>query len=461
MKFKTIKHKTMNTKQISKIGLAALVAASFSMTSCKKGCTDETATNYNEKAKKDDGSCEYVVENKNEVVSGTITSNTTWSNDKIYELKGKVVVNNGATLTIEAGTIIKGQEGTGTNASALIIARGAKINAVGTASEPIIFTSVLDNIALGQTSGTNLDETDNGKWGGLIMLGYAPISAGDGDTESQIEGIPATETYGTFGGSTTNDNSGTLSYVSIRHGGALIGAGNEINGLTLGGVGSGTTINNIEIVANLDDGIEFFGGSVDVDNIVVSYQGDDGIDIDMNYSGTVNNFAVVHGIDTDEALEIDGPEGTTYTTGMFTLSNGTIRTADGVGTGADLKSKAQGIINNVSFAGYSSKIVKIRASFSDTVNCVDKSDAYTHLTGTVPTLSIVTSQFVSTGSIADAVDVYNGSVVVSANDVCTSSQEATAEAKVSGSGTAVVSSATVGANLSDFSWTWTSMKGKL
>lgn len=451
----------MNTKQISKIGLAALVAATVSMTSCKKGCTDETATNYNEKAKKDDGSCEYAVVDENEVVSGHITSNTTWSNDKIYELAGKVVVDNGVTLTIQAGTIIKGQEGTGTNASALVIARGGKINAVGTASSPIIFTSVLDNIEIGQTMGTNLDETDNGKWGGLIMLGYAPISAADGDTETQIEGFPATETYGTFGGTNAADNSGTLSYVSIRHGGALIGAGNEINGLTLGGVGSGTTISNIEIVANLDDGIELFGGTVDIDNIVIAFQGDDGIDIDMNYAGTITNFEVVHGIDTDEGLEIDGPEGTTNTTGLFTLTNGTVKSSDGVGTGADLKAKAQGTINNVAFSGYTSKIIKIRASFSDTVNCVDKSDAYTHLTGSTPTLTISNDQFVSTLTMADVVDVYNGSVILSSNDVCTASQEATAEGIVSGASSTVVTTATVGANTSVFSWTWTSMKGKL
>lgn len=452
----------MNTKNITKIGLAALVAASVSMTSCKKGCTDETAENYNEKAKKDDGSCTYAEEETNEVVSGTITSNTTWTSDKIYELDGKVVVDNGATLTIQAGTIIKGQTGTGTNASALIIARGAKINAVGTASSPIIFTSVLDNIEIGQTSGTNLDETDNGKWGGIIILGYATISAGDGDTESQIEGIPATDSYGTFGGSNDADNSGTMSYVSIRHGGALIGAGNEINGLTLGGVGSGTTLNNIEVVANLDDGIEFFGGSVDVDNLLIAFQGDDGIDIDMNYSGTVNNFVVLHGMDTDEALEIDGPEGTTHTTGLFTLSNGSVWTTDGVGTGADLKSKAQGTISNVSFEGYTSKMVKIRASFSDTVNCTDKSDAYTYLTSGTPKLSVASSQFVSsTLTMADVIDVYNGSVVLSSNDVCTTSQEATAESAVSGAGSSVVTTATVGATTSSFSWTWASIKGKL
>ncbi|MFT7157031.1 MAG: hypothetical protein ACI8Q1_002046 [Parvicella sp.] len=452
----------MNKRTISKLGLATMAVATLSMTSCKKGCTDPDAINYDESAKKDNESCEYeVIVTGNEVVSGTINTNTTWTSDKVYELQGKVVVDNGAILTIQAGTIIKGQEGTGTNASALIVARGSKIAANGTAAAPIIFTSILDNITIGQTSGTNLTETDNGKWGGIIVLGYAPISAGDGDTESQIEGIPATETYGAFGGANATDNSGTINYVSIRHGGALIGAGNEINGLTLGGVGSGTVISNVEVMANLDDGIEFFGGTVDITNAVVAFQGDDGIDIDMNYSGSVTNFAVVHGGSTDEALEIDGPEGITHTTGLFSLSNGTIKSTDGVGTGGDFKSKAQGTITNVSFEGYGSKILKIRASFSDTLNCTDKTDSYVHLTQASPTLNITNSQFVSTMTMADVIDIYTGSVQISTNDVCTNSLEATAENAITTTGSTVVSSATTGADLTQFAWTWTAQNGKL
>ena len=440
-----------------------MAAMTLSITSCKKkGCTDVTALNYTEEAKKDDGSCMYTSEETgNEVVKGSITSNTIWTKNKIYELKGKVIVDNNATLTIEAGTIIKGQEGAGTNSSALIVARGAKIIAIGTASEPIIFTSVLDNIEIGQISGTNLDETDNGKWGGLILLGSAPISAENGDTESQIEGIPATETYGTFGGNNVADNSGSLSYISIRHGGTLIGAGNEINGLTLGGVGNGTTINNIEVVANLDDGIEFFGGTVNVENLVIAFQGDDGIDIDMNYSGTINNFIVVHGIATDEALEIDGPEGSTHVNGLFTLSNGTIKTIDGIGTGADFKSKAQGYINNVSWEGYPNKVIKIRSSFSDTTNCTGKTDAYTHLTGSSATLIINNSQIVSTSTLANVIDVYTKSYVSSSNDICTGALETPAETIITNSGTSVVSSRTTGANMESFDWTWSAKKGKL
>ena len=317
------------------------------------------------------------------------------------------------------------------------------INAVGTASSPIIFTSVLDNIEQGQLTGTNLDENDNGKWGGIIVLGNAPISAADGDELSQIEGIPVTDTYGAFGGNNSTDNSGTLSYVSIRHGGALIGAGNEINGLTLGGVGSGTTITNIEIVANLDDGIEFFGGTVNVSNLIIGFQGDDGVDIDMNYSGTVSEFIVINGSSSDEGLEIDGPEGTTNTTGLFTLQNGSVYTFGGTDANGEFKSKAQGTITNVNFG-----TAKIRASYQN--DCVDpKTDSYTHLTDAVPTLVFTYSQFT-------AVSVYTGSTDnagVNACSVFAADQTAAEGAMISGSAS--------GANTSGYTWTWMSANGKL
>ena len=170
--------------------------------------------------------------------SGVLSTDETWSGDSIYVLNGRVIVPNGVTLTVEPGTIIKGKEGDGAIASTLIIAQGGMIDAQGTESAPIIMTSVLDNITVGQQAGTNLDETDAGLWGGLIVLGYAPISA-DAAT-SLIEGLPANEAYAVYGGTDAADNSGYIEYVSVRHGGTLIGDGNEINGITLAGVGSAT-----------------------------------------------------------------------------------------------------------------------------------------------------------------------------------------------------------------------------
>jgi len=285
-------------------------------------------------------------------VSGEISESTTWTNNNIYVLNQKVVVSSGVVLTIQAGTIIKGTEGTGSLASALIVAKGGKLNAVGTATEPIIFTSINDNIEIGQTAGTNLDETNSGLWGGLIVLGDAPCSF-SGDVETlQIEGIPADDTFGLYGGNNATDNSGVYQYISIRHGGALIGEGNEINGLTLGGVGSGTVIENIEVVANVDDGIEFFGGTVNASNLLVWAQGDDALDIDQAYSGTIDNAVVVLGANSDHAFEIDGPEGSA--TGSFSLKNVTIIgnqiTEDG--EYADYRSNAMGSTENIYAYGF-------------------------------------------------------------------------------------------------------------
>jgi hypothetical protein len=143
-----------------------------------------------------------------------------------------------------------------------------------------------------------------------------------------------------------------LRYVSIRHGGALIGEGNEINGLTLGGVGNSTVIDNIEVVANVDDGIEFFGGTVNASNLLVWAQGDDGLDIDQAYSGTIDNAVVVLGSTSDHALEIDGREGTA--TGSFTLQNVTLIGNQDTSNGeyADFRSRATGSTNNVYAFGF-------------------------------------------------------------------------------------------------------------
>ena len=200
---------------------------------------------------------------QNRVVNTNIKQNTTWYADTIYQLGGRIAVEDGATLTIQPGTIIKGEAGTGANATALLIARGGKLIAEGTASMPIIFTSVADeisqeDIASGNFASPNLDPDVNGLWGGVIVLGKATISASNtaGDVSSvQIEGIPTSDQNGLYGGTENWDNSGVIKYVSIRHGGANIGAGNEINGLTLGGVGSATVIDHVEVVANQDDGI--------------------------------------------------------------------------------------------------------------------------------------------------------------------------------------------------------------
>ncbi|MFT7197777.1 MAG: hypothetical protein ACI83W_002148, partial [Marinoscillum sp.] len=286
----------------------ALVAFSVALISCEETITETVV----EEVCTGNACLEVLIE-------GNVATDATWSADSVYVLGGRIAVTSGATLTIEAGTIIKGQAGTGTNATALIVARGAKLMAVGTAAAPIIFTSVADEIQPGEVESPNLDEGINGLWGGIIVLGNARISA-DNESE-QIEGIPANDSNGLYGGTDDADNSGTIQYISVRHGGANIGEGNEINGLTLGGVGSGTTIDHVEIVANQDDGIEWFGGTVNVSYALVWNAGDDAIDTDQAWAGTLDNFIVVN--PGDECFELDGPEGS-YAGAGHTIKNGTV-----------------------------------------------------------------------------------------------------------------------------------------
>jgi hypothetical protein len=288
---------------MKKIFILSILGSALLFTACKKD--DDT----NNGSDNNDSKTEVVV-------TSNITANTTWTANKVWILGGRITVTSGATLTIEPGTIIKGQAGVGANATALLIARGGKINAAGTATKPIIFTSVADelsiaDIAAGNFVSPNLEPTVNGLWGGLIILGKAKISAssiGTQKNEVQIEGIPTSDPNGLYGGSDDADNSGVLKYVSVRHGGTEIGAGNEINGITFGGVGSGTVVENIEVVGNQDDGIEFFGGTVNCKNVLVWNAGDDGLDTDQAYRGTVENFAVITAAGSQ--FELDGPEGT-------------------------------------------------------------------------------------------------------------------------------------------------------
>jgi len=313
--------------------ITLLCLSGFFFTGCIQG---------NDKPEEDtDGST-----GSNVFVNGNITANTTWTTGKVYVLSGRITVTAGTTLTIQPGVIVKGEVGTGANASALVIARGAKINAAGTATQPIIFTSVADEIKPGQIASPNMDPTLEGLWGGILILGNASGSFAGGVSEIQIEGIPASDTNGLYGGSNDADNSGVLKYISIRHGGANIGEGNEINGLTLGGVGSGTVIENVEVVANQDDGIEWFGGTVSVKNALIWNSGDDAVDTDQAWAGTLDNFIVICGTNTDHALEIDGPEGT-YNA-AHTVKNGSVKGHPKSEFG-DYRAGARGSFENIYF----------------------------------------------------------------------------------------------------------------
>ncbi len=239
--------------------------------------------------------------------NGNGTGTTTWTANNVYILQGLVFVNDGQTLTIEPGTVIKGRAGQGENASALIVARGGKIMAEGTAELPIIFTAEADDLA------GSVADLDDGLWGGVIVLGHAVLNTVP--IEQQIEGIPQTEARGIYGGTNDADNSGVLKYISIRHGGTDIGEGNEINGLTLGGVGSATVFDYIEVISNKDDGVEFFGGKPQLSHIIVAFCGDDSYDYDQGYRGSGQFWAAIQGFDRGDRLgEHDG--GTEPETGI-------------------------------------------------------------------------------------------------------------------------------------------------
>lgn len=206
-----------------------------------------------------------------------------WDAGTTYLLDGLVYLESGSSLTIPAGTVIKGAAAgnitTGDNTSALIITRGARIFANGTASAPVIFTAEEDDLSVAD----DFTAVDRGEWGGLIILGNGVIARPGG--EDGVEGIDADEDRAKYGGDDNEDSSGSLTYVSIRHGGSALSPNNEINGLTLGGVGSGTFVDFIEVFANFDDGIEFFGGAVEVKHASVSFCGDDAFDYDYGYRG--------------------------------------------------------------------------------------------------------------------------------------------------------------------------------
>lgn len=255
------------------------------------------------------------------VDSGTGTGTVTWTKDMDIVVKGYVFVNEDQVLTIEPGTTIKFETGQGASASTLVIARGGKIIANGTYNEPIVFTSVLDD-------GT-LPADTSGLWGGIIVLGAAPINTDTG--EDYIEGIPITEARGQFGGDNEEDNSGCLQYISIRYAGTFLHESNEINGLTLGGVGNQTTVENIEVINSADDGIEIFGGTVNLKNIISVWAHDDAIDYEMGYNGNIQYVLAIQSPTIGDNL-IEG-SGSTSSISLPTLSKPVIANATLVGNG--------------------------------------------------------------------------------------------------------------------------------
>ncbi|MBD2857821.1 hypothetical protein IB286_02295 [Spongiibacter sp. KMU-158] len=222
-------------------------------------------------------------------IAGALQGEHVWTADKTWLLSGVVYVESGANLTIEPGTVIKGAEG-----SALVVTRDANLMARGSATKPIVFTSA-------QPQG----QREAGDWGGLVLLGNAPVN----QRQAQIEGVPMSDRRGSFGGTDEKSSCGVLMYTRIEFAGYEVYANNELNGLTLGGCGQGTIVRNVQVHRSLDDGIEVFGGNVDLRNVLVTGAGDDALDWDMGWRGRAQYMLLVQypGLG-DNAIEADNLE---------------------------------------------------------------------------------------------------------------------------------------------------------
>lgn len=202
-----------------------------------------------------------------ELPAGNLATRTL-SASKIYLLKGAVYVPDGVTLTIEPGTVIKGDKATN---GSLVVKQGGRLVANGTADKPIVFTS-------NQPKGSRAP----GDWGGVVICGRAPVNFPGGT--GSVEGYDSPISYG---GNDANDNSGSLKYIRIEFAGIALTPGNEINGLTLAGVGASTTIDHIQVIYGGDDAFEFFGGTVNARYLVAAHTTDDMFDTDNGYAGKV------------------------------------------------------------------------------------------------------------------------------------------------------------------------------
>jgi hypothetical protein len=249
-------------------------------------------------------------------VTENITASTLWTADNVYHLKAVIYVEPGASLTIQPGTLIRGND-----ESALVVAKGAQIFALGTKTKPIIMTSEEDDLVTWRASCE--------EWGNLTIMGDALISATldgtgtgqpDGTDTAQMEGLVARfegDTLPLYGGGNDDDDSGVVQYVSLRYGGHVVSIANELNGMSLGGVGRGTDMEYIEIMNNVDDGIEIWGGTLNIKHVSIWNIGDDSFDLDQGFRGKAQFGLIVQGYCGDNSqgsgigdncFEMDGAE---------------------------------------------------------------------------------------------------------------------------------------------------------
>ena len=263
------------------------------------------------------------------LVATDIAVSTTWTKNNTYNLQGQRYILPGATLTIQAGTVIASDIG-----GSLAVTRDARIECVGTKQEPVIFTSKNDMATwTGGDPKTGTWRAAANEWGNLTIMGKGYIgkygqgaistntAAPNAGNYANMEGLVASgagDTRTFYGGGNDLDDSGSFQYVSLRYGGKVVGLANELNGLSLGGVGKGTVIDHIEIMNNVDDGIEIWGGTVDLKYFTIWNVGDDSFDIDQGWRGRAQFGLIVSGYSIpgaasgsgfcDSAVEMDGAE---------------------------------------------------------------------------------------------------------------------------------------------------------
>ncbi|MBK8178341.1 MAG: hypothetical protein IPK67_05480 [Planctomycetes bacterium] len=262
------------------------------------------------------------------LVNANIAVSTTWTANNTYNLQQQIYVLPGATLTIEAGTIIASDTGIG---GSLAVCRGAQIFVNGTAADPVIMTSKADVATwVGGNPKTGAWREGVNEWGNLTIMGNAYISENAVVTNTPVpnaanfanmEGLVAGPATDTYGGGNDDDDSGSISYLSLRYGGKVVGLNNELNGLSLGGIGRNTDLHHLEIMNNVDDGVEIWGGTVGIKHFSIWNIGDDSVDIDQGFRGKLQFGLIVQGYSAnasqgsgvgDNLFEIDGAEQSDY-----------------------------------------------------------------------------------------------------------------------------------------------------
>lgn len=283
-------------------------------------------------------------------VTADVTADTTWTKDNVYVLKQLTYVSSG-TLTIQAGTTVMGD-----SASALIVSRGAKLVAKGTAAEPIVFTSSLP---------TGQRGSPQGDWGGLVFLGRAVINTMGG--ENNAEGL-ADDPKNKYGGTDDAYDCGTLEYVRVEFAGRPLSANNELNGITFNACGSATTVDFVQVHRGVDDGIELFGGTMNLKHVVITGSDDDGLDWDKGWRGKVQFLVAAqipgrgnHGIEADN----DGTNADLMPRSAPTLFNVTLvgRKPDTAASEGD----SRGMILRAGTAGNLSNLIVTNFSFEGVI----------------------------------------------------------------------------------------------